>query len=288
MVTDQQVLLLRRKIMEGKTQQASAAAAGMGARSARRWQRGPLPSEKKKGRSWRTHPDACVEVWDEEIVPLLRGDLRGKLEATVVLEWVDERHPGRFSASHLRTLQRRMRDWRAQNGPEREVYFEQEHPSGREGQMDFTHCGGLGVTIGGEPFEHMLFQFVLSHSVWPYAQVRFSETFSELVSGLQGAPWDLGAAPEVVADNLSAATHELLDSDDHAFTENYRAIQDHYGLKATLINPRNSPTSFDRGNIRALSQFIYGTSPTSTGIAMSFVFAPLRPIQRAGLWQSEI
>ena len=72
MVTDQQVLLLRRKLMEGKTQQASAASAGTGVRSARRWQRGPLPSEKREERSWRTHPDAFAGVWDEEIVPLLR------------------------------------------------------------------------------------------------------------------------------------------------------------------------------------------------------------------------
>ena len=176
MVTDQQVLLLRRKIMEGKTQQASAAAAGMGVRSARRWKRGPLPSEKKEERSWRTHPDAFSGVWDEEIMPLLRGNPRGKLQATVIFEWLQERHPGRFNASHLRTLQRRMRDWRALHGPDREVYFEQKHPPGREAQMDFTHCGELGVTIGGEPFDHLLFQFILSHSGWRYAQVCFSET----------------------------------------------------------------------------------------------------------------
>ena len=161
--------------MGGKTQQTSAAAAGMSARGARRWRSGPLPSEKKK-RSWRTRPDAFTGVWEQEIVPLLRRDAKEKLQATVLLEWLDERHPGRFNASHLRTLQRRIRDWRALSGPEREVYFEQKHPPGREGQMDFTHCGGLGVTIGGEPFEHMLFQFVLSHSGWPYAQVCFSET----------------------------------------------------------------------------------------------------------------
>ena len=151
MVTDQQVLLLRRRIMEGKTQQASAAAAGMSARGARRWRSGSLPSEKKK-RSWRTRPDAFSEVWDKEIVPLLRRDAREKLQATVLLEWLDERYPGRFNASHLRTLQRRIRDWRALSGPEREVYFEQKHPPGREAQMDFTHCDSLEVTIGGEPF----------------------------------------------------------------------------------------------------------------------------------------
>ena len=124
-----------------------------------------MPSEKKK-RSWRTRPDAFSEVWDEEIVPLLRRDAREKLQATVLLEWLDERHPGRFNATHLRTLQRRLRDWRALSGPEREVYFEQKHPPGREAQMDFTHCDSFEVTIGGEPFPHMVFEFILSHSGW--------------------------------------------------------------------------------------------------------------------------
>ena len=86
MVTDQQALLLRRKIMEGKSQQA---AAGMSARSARRWRRGPLPSEKRK-RSWRTRPDAFAGVWDEEIALLLRRDASEKLQATALLEWLDE------------------------------------------------------------------------------------------------------------------------------------------------------------------------------------------------------
>ena len=46
-------------------------------------------------------------------------------------------------------------------------YFQQDHPPGREAQVDFTHCTELGVTIGGEPFRHLLFQFVLSRSGWP-------------------------------------------------------------------------------------------------------------------------
>ena len=107
--------------------------------------------------------------------------------------------------------------------------------------MDFTHCGELGVTVGGEAFSHLLFQFVLSHSGWRYAEVAYGETFSALVSGLQGALWGLGGAPEVVrTDNLSAATHDLRDSGGRAFNESYRAILEHYGLKATRTNPRSS------------------------------------------------
>ena len=168
---------------------------------------------------------------------MLEADVDRILAAPTVLEWLDERHPGRFNASHLRTLQRRIRDWRALNGPEREVYFEQKHPPGREAQMDFTHCDSLKVTIGGEPFAHMVFEFILSHSGWRYAQICFSETFVALVSGLQGALWELGSVPEVVrSDNLSAATHKLKDGKGRDFNERYKEILDHYGLKATRTN----------------------------------------------------
>ena len=42
--------------MEGKTQQTSAAMGGMSERSARKWRCGPLPSETKTERHWRTPP----------------------------------------------------------------------------------------------------------------------------------------------------------------------------------------------------------------------------------------
>ena len=103
--------------MEGKSQQGAAAASGMSVRTARTWQRGRLPSEKKGKRRWRTRPDPFAGVWAEEVEPLLRSDVEGALKATTILEWLDERHPGRFSLSQLRTLQRRLRDWRALSGP---------------------------------------------------------------------------------------------------------------------------------------------------------------------------
>ncbi len=107
--------------MEGKTQQAAAAASATSARSVRRWQRGALPSERRRNRrGWRTRPDPFVDVWERDVEPLLRSDPEGELSATTILEWLDERHPGRFGSSHLRTLQRRIRDYRALHGPDRE------------------------------------------------------------------------------------------------------------------------------------------------------------------------
>ena len=242
MVTDEQVVVLRQKLMEGKRQQAAAASAAMSERSARKWQRGSLPSESKKARRrWRSRPDPFAAVWESDVVPLLRTDPDGELSATTILEWLDERHPVRFGRSQLRTLQLRIRDYRALHGPDREVYFQQDHPPGREAQLDFTHCTELGVTIGGEPFRHLLFHLVLSHSGWRYAEVCFGETFEALVQGLQGALWELGGVPRVVrTDNLSAATHDLKNSSGRAMNARYEAVLTHYGVESTRINPRSS------------------------------------------------
>ena len=241
LVTDQQVALLRQRQMEGKKQQTAAAMAGMSERSARKWQCGPLPSETKQERRWRTRPDPFDGVWDEEILPLLQGEAAGRLRATTIIEWLEEKSPGRFSASQLRTLQRRLQDWRALNGPDQEVYFPQEHPPGREAQLDFTHCNSLGVTLGGRRYRHLLFQLVLSHSGWRYAEVVAGETFVSLKQGLQNALWELGGAPQVIrSDNSSALTHEIKRSRGRALNDNYAELLEHYGLEATLINSGES------------------------------------------------
>lgn len=241
MVSDAQVRLLRQKRMEKKSQETAAATAGMSVRSARRWQTGPLPSELKHPRSWRTRADPFGDVWDAEIVPLLAVDSAGVLEATTVLSVLEERQPGRFGAGQLRTLQRRMRDWRAMHGPAKQVYFEQVHEPGREGAVDFTHATDLGVTVAGRPLRHLLFLFVLSYSGWTWAQVAFGETFEALVSGLQGALWALGGVPSVTrSDNLSAATHELRRSGGRSLTKRFAQVLAHYGMESTRIRPGES------------------------------------------------
>ena len=241
MVTGKQVRRLRQKLMQGKTQEAAAAAAGMSVRSARTWQRGPLPLESKSSRAWRTRPDPFAAIWSEAVLPLLQRDPESALQATTVLEWLEERYPGRFSPAQLRTLQRRLRDWRALHGPEQEVFFPQVHPPGREAQMDFTDAGELRVNIAGLPFPHLFFEFILSHSGWRFVDLAFGETFEALQQGLQGALWALGGVPRVVrTDNLSAATHELKETKGRTLTQRYAALLEHYGLQATRTNPRSS------------------------------------------------
>jgi len=102
--------------MNGKTQAAAAAASSMSLRTAREWDTGPMPTTTKQPRDWRTRPDPFAAVWQTDVEPLLRRDLKGVLEAKVVLEVLRQRYPEQFQPGQARTLQRRFRDWRARHG----------------------------------------------------------------------------------------------------------------------------------------------------------------------------
>lgn len=238
MVTDKQVRLLRKKRMADKTLEAAGSAAGMCERTARKWQRGPLPSATKTPREWRTRPDPFVEVWSTAIEPLLVEDKDGRLEAKTIFGELERRWPGMFEAGQLRTLQRRVRVWRAERGPEKEVYFPQEHRPGRMASIDFTHADELGVTIAGVFFAHLFFEFVLAFSGLRFVQLAFGETFEALLSGLQSALFAAPGVPEVVRlDNLSAATHELKLTGGRTLTKRFAAVVDHFGFTASRIRP---------------------------------------------------
>jgi hypothetical protein len=118
----------------------------MSVRSARKWEHGVYPSQRRKPRTWRTREDPFDAVFENEVALLLAADHAGVLEATTLQRELNRRHPAQFSLSQLRTLQRRVRQWRALHGPDKEVFFPQEHPPRREAAYDFTNCDELGVT----------------------------------------------------------------------------------------------------------------------------------------------
>ena len=187
----------------------------MSVRSARKWQSGPLPSQAKPEHRWRTRPDPFDGVWEDEIEPLLRNDPAGKLKATTIIDCPSTSSGGRAAsravqrvpAAHPATTIAGLAGaaWSGSGG-----VLPQVHPPGREAQFDFTHCGELRVTIAGQPYPHLLFQLILSHSGWRYAEVAAGETFLALQQGLQNALWTLGGVPKVLrSDNTSSATHEV-------------------------------------------------------------------------------
>jgi hypothetical protein len=134
----------------------------------------------------------------------------------------------------VRTLQRRVKHWRATEGPSREVFFVQQHHPGRLAASDFTHMEELGVTIQGQSFPHLIYHFVLTYSNWEMGTVCFSESFESLSEGLQNALWTLGKVPSRHrTDRLSTAVNNTLRPAE--FTDRYEGLMLYYGLQAEKI-----------------------------------------------------
>ena len=193
-----------------------------------------LPSQKKQPRS-RRRPDPLAEVWEAEIVPILNA--APGIRAIAVHEEIRRRHP-EISPGIRRTLERRMRAWRALAGPERDVIFRQEHAPGRLGLSDFTDTNALGVTIVGIPLHHRLYHFRLAFSGFEHAHVVLGgESFVALAEGLQNALWALGGVPhEHRSDSLSAAFRNLDHDAQEDLTQRYQALMRHYGMTPTRNN----------------------------------------------------
>lgn len=213
-------------------QELAAAKAGMDPKTARAYLRGGrLPSERKIDRDWRTRADPFEQVWEEVRQQV---DANPGLEAKTIFESLQRRYPGQFADGQLRTLQRRMKHWRATEGPGREVFFRQEHVPGRLGQSDFTHMKELGITIGKQSFVHLLYHFVLTYSNWEAVSVCVSESFENLSEGLQNALWELGGVPLCHRiDRMSTAVNNT--SEEREFTRRYQALLRHYRLEGHKI-----------------------------------------------------
>ncbi|MGH8748746.1 MAG: IS21 family transposase, partial [Burkholderiales bacterium] len=236
-ITDLQVIKYK-ELRSRLSQEAAAAKSGISVSSARRIERRAVLPSQREPRGWRTRLDPLGEVWDGEVVPLLEG--APALMAVTVLEELQRRHPGRFGESVLRTLQRRMRAWRAQHGEEREIFFAQEHPPGRLALSDFTVADELGICIAGVAFPHRLYQFSFAHSGWRHARVVLGgESFQALTSGLQQALWMAGGVPEEHrTDSLSAAFNNLAEQEE--LTRRYEELCQHYAMRASRNNPGES------------------------------------------------
>lgn len=222
--------------MMGKEQNLSRAAgkSGMDRKTARRYlklsiESEPLPTVRK----WRTRPDPFFDVWPEMAAFLEENP---GLEALALFEHLQALHPGRFSDGQLRTFQRRVKQWRATQGPGKEVMFPQDYKPGERSQSDFTCLNGLGVTIEGQPFDHLLYHFVLCHSGWETGMVCYSESQESLLEGLERALWELGGVPMMhQSDNLAAAVNPKT----REFTERYKGFLKHYGIEGGLTNPHS-------------------------------------------------
>ena len=162
---DAQVRKLREEYARQGEVGLAAIRSGVCANTARRYLRmSTMPSEMKAIRAWRTRPNPIAsEDWTDIVARLTDAP---DLEAGTLFEDLMERKPGQYQAGQLRTFERRVREWRGAFGPEKEIFFAQQHRPGEAGQTDFTDAREFGITIQGEAFPHKLCQFVLPYSNW--------------------------------------------------------------------------------------------------------------------------
>src|SRR3954452_3764899 len=258
----------------GYTQAGSAAPAGSSESTARRVEAAPLLPSQRPPRQYRTRVDPFQEVWRAEVVPLL--ERMPGIRATTVLEELQRLPPGRYPDAVLRSLQRRMAQWRATEGPGRDLIFRQEHPPGRQALSDFTHADGFTVTIGGRPFDHLLYHFWLAFSGWEHVRaIQGGESFTALTEGLQEALWQLGGVPkEHRTDRLSAAYRNLAAEEDEA--KGYRAFCQHYRMEPTR---NNAGIAHENGSVEASHGHLKRTLEEALTLRGSRDFADLAGYQ---------
>ena len=219
----------------GVTQVEAAALSKISRRSGQRIDAGEDRPNRGRVRDWRTTPDPLAAVWESELEPMLRREPR--LKPTTLFEYLQEHYPGEYPKV-LRTLQRRVRAWKAIHGPAPEVMFELRHEPGVIGLSDFTELKGVEITINGTPFEHLIYHYRLAYSGWQYAQViQGGESFIALSEGLQNALFASGGTPKQHrTDSLSAAYRNARGQHRKQLTDYYQELCDHYRLEPTRNN----------------------------------------------------
>ncbi|MBP1627136.1 MAG: Transposase, partial [Holophagaceae bacterium] len=261
-VTDQQVRKLREEMAKHGCAELASIRSGMHRNTGRKYlHTDKFPTEMKEPRDWRTRLDPFEGDWSD--IERRLGDAP-ELEARILFEDLMRRRPGVYQEGQLRTFQRRVKEWRAHHGPDKEVFFPQEHRPGEAIQTDFTWVTELGVTIQGEAFPHLLCHVVLPFSNWSWITVCQSESMLALRRGVPAALIQLGRVPQFhQTDNSTAATHEV--AADKAlenasgrpngrrrrgFNEDYLALMRHYDMQPRTIGIGKSEQN---GDVEALN-----------------------------------
>ena len=216
---------------QGMTQEIAAAKSAISTRTARRIEQSKTLPRVKADRDWRTREDPLEAVWETELVVLLKA--KPELTPITLLEHLQDLYPNQYDQRVLRTLQRRVKQWKSLHGPEKEVIFRQQAEVGLQGFSDFTHPDSP-ITIKQQPFAHLLYQFRLAYSGWrSITVVQGGESYSALSTGLQRALTQAGGCPvEHRTDSLSAARNNT----QNVWTDAYQDLCEHYNMTPTRNN----------------------------------------------------
>ena len=271
-ITSQQESIYMKERNSGETQELAAAKSGMSISSGYRTEKGLR--QPKKPRTHRTRKDPLADIWESELLPLLHKE--PTLTGLTLWEHLDDNYPEKYPYGLLRTLQRRIVNYKLEHGPSKDVIFRQSFPAGVQGMSDFTHPD-TKVTIAGTEFKHIIYQFVLTHSHHRYAQVmQGGESFSALSEGLQNAFAHIGGVPLMSkTDSLSAAFKNAYE--EKTLTDNYNKLCQHYGLKA-IRNTKG--VSHENGSVETANRALKHRIDQAIKLRGSNDFATIKDYQK--------
>ena len=215
-----------------QTLQKAALKAGISEKTARKYRKQAL-SDKKLEKFPRVNPNPFEAHWHEVVEMLERAP---EVQALTITTYLAEKYPELYKVKQKRSMQRRIKAWRAENGSNKPVIFRQNLVPGRQSQSDWTHMGDLKITINGQKFDHLLFHFILPYSGFETVMICQSESFETLTRGFEQAVLQLGGvAYEHRTDNLTAATQKM--GNDRIFTQRWMEFLKHYGVQPSRNNP---------------------------------------------------
>ena len=137
-----------------KSTSVAAAKASFSAATGYRIENDPrLPSQKKSSRT-RRRADPLGDLFETEILPMLEAALA--LRPVAIFEEMRRRHP-ELGCGIRRTLERRVRAWRAMYGPEQEV--KQGHPENHRVQRQMKRKVSM-------PMHHSQSLQAVVYTVW--------------------------------------------------------------------------------------------------------------------------
>ena len=210
--------------------------AGVSRNTAIKYLRLADPSKQQQpNHNWRTRVDPLTGIWDEAQTILLKAP---ELEAKTLFEHLHAKSGDQVDVNALRTFQRRVKQWRLKNGPEKEVFFTQNSKPGEVIAVDWTDMRSLKIRICGQLLPHLMFHAVLPYSNWESVSRCRSESLLALRGGLNAAFARLGRVPrEILIDNSSTATHRLsAEGKQRGFNEEFLSVCQHFRIKPRTTN----------------------------------------------------